>query len=520
MSALATISCDEVLIARNPATGMELGRVTATPSEHLEALVARARDAQASWSAAGWRTRRAALESWWGVLSRDADSWADLIRSEIGKPRIEAMGGDVVPTLDAIRWTILRGEAALTERSIGPSWQRWLMMAGGRCRWVPFGVVGMLGTWNYPLFLNAPPIAQALAAGNAVVWKASELAPLCGAKLEESLKDAGFPEGLVAVVQGGPEVGRGLVESNLDKGMFTGGVENGRRVLAALGGRGIPAVAELSGFDPAIVLDDAPRESTVRALSWAAFVGCGQTCVGVKRVYIVGDPAPWAESFATAAHALRVGDPASSGVDVGPMISAAARERFHTMVRAAIDAGAAVLAGGEPLAGPGHFYPPTVLLAQTPEPEEALGGAFGPVVVVRGVADPQAAVDAANQSPFALAASIWGRDRRQARRLAGMLHAGMVTINDAVTPTAHASAPFGGSKSSGFGRTKGPIGLREFAQPRVVFERSVGGFRPQLFPYSSSVLLERFFGIYRRLFHPRSGPSRKKRLVSLQSRER
>ena len=175
------------------------------------------------------------LESWWRILSRDADSWADLIRSEIGKPRIEAMGGDVVATLDLVRWTIRRGGATLAERRIGPAWQRWLMMPGGRCRWVPLGVVGMLGTWNYPLFLNAPPIAQALAAGNAVVWKASELAPLCGAKLEQSLKEAGFPEGLVAVVQGGPEVGRALVESDLDKGMFTGGVENGRRVLAALG---------------------------------------------------------------------------------------------------------------------------------------------------------------------------------------------------------------------------------------------------------------------------------------------
>ena len=333
MSATATIAPGEFLIARNPATGMELGRVPTTPPESIAEIVARARRVQASWSATGWNARCAVLQNWWRILNRDADVWADLVRSEVGKPRIEAMGGDVVPTLDLIRWTVKHGGAWLKESRIGPGWQRWLMMPAGRCRWVPLGVIGMLGTWNYPMFLNAPPIAQALAAGNAVIWKASELSPLCGAKLDESLKEAGFPEGLAVVLQGGPEVGRGLVESDLDKGMFTGGVENGRRVLSSLASRGIPAVAELSGFDPAIILDDAPMESTVRALTWGAFVGCGQTCVAVKRVFVVGDAAPWAEAIAASARALQVGDPARPGIDVGPMISAGARERFHRTVR-------------------------------------------------------------------------------------------------------------------------------------------------------------------------------------------
>ena len=338
MSAIATTARDEVLIARNPATGLELGRVPATPPEHVGDLVKRAAMRTGIVGFGRMAGAPSVLKSWWKILSRDADRWADLVRSEIGKPRIEAMGGEVLSSLDAIRWTVRRGGATLADRQIGPAWQRWLTMSGCRCRWVPLGVIGMLGTWNYPLFLNAPPIAQALAAGNAVVWKASELAPLCGALLEEGLKEAGFPEGLVAIIQGGPDVGRALVDSDLDKGMFTGGVENGRRVLATLAGRGIPAVAELSGFDPAIVLADAPMESTVKALTWAAFVGCGQTCVAVKRIFVVGDPTPWADALATSARALRVGDPESPGVNVGPMISANARERFHAMVRASTDA--------------------------------------------------------------------------------------------------------------------------------------------------------------------------------------
>jgi acyl-CoA reductase-like NAD-dependent aldehyde dehydrogenase len=223
--------------------------------------------------------------------------------------------------------------------------------------------------------------------------------------------------------------------------------------------------------------------------------------VAVKRVYVVGDAAPWAEALAAAARALRVGDPAGEGIDVGPMISPGARERFHWMVRSAVDAGAVVLAGGAPLAGPGSFYLPTVLRADSAEPEDVLAGCFGPVVVVRGVEDARAAVAAANRGHFALAASVWGRDPAATRALAGQLQAGMITINDAVTPSAHASAPFGGARASGFGRTKGAIGLREFAQAQVITHRRASGFRPQLFPYTAAASLERLFTIYRRFFH-------------------
>jgi acyl-CoA reductase-like NAD-dependent aldehyde dehydrogenase len=362
----------------------------------------------------------------------------------------------------------------------------------------------MIGTWNYPLFLNVPPIAQALAAGNAIVWKPSELAIRTGQKIQQSLEEAGLPPGLVTAVFGGAEVGRSLVEAEIDKGMFTGGVENGRKVLGTLGARGIPAIAELSGFDPAIILPDAPRKSTVRALTWAAFVGCGQTCVAVKRVYVVGDARPWAEAFSTQAKALRVGNPQVEENDIGPMITASARERFDRAIKQAVDAGARVLTGGTSLAGAGYYYTPTVLEATTSEPEEALGGAFGPVILVRGVQDVDEAVSAANDSRYALGASVWGRRRGAAKGVARRLQAGMVSVNEAVTPTAHAAAPFGGCKASGYGRTHGTLGLREFTCPHVLFERRPGGFRPQLFPYSRASSVGKFLSFYCRMFHPRA----------------
>jgi acyl-CoA reductase-like NAD-dependent aldehyde dehydrogenase len=494
---------DDVLITCNPATGAEVGRIESTPAERVGDLVARARAAQHDWGRRPWKERRAVLERWWQVLGRDVADWTALIRDEIGKPGVEALAGDVVPTLDALRWTIKHGERTLKDVRLGAGWQRWLLMPAARLRWCPVGVVGMIGTWNYPLFLNAPPIAQALAAGNAVVWKPSELAVRTGQKIQHSLEQAGVPAGLVSTVFGGSLVGQALVESDPDKGFFTGGIENGRRVIAGLGARGVPAVAELSGFDAAIILPDAPLHSTVRALTWAAYVGCGQTCVAVKRVYVVGDAGPWAEEFSARARALEVGDPARPATDIGPMITANARDRFDRQIKDAIRAGARVLAGGTSLGGPGWFYAPTVLQAATAEAETALAGAFGPVVLIRGVADVDAAVAATNSSHFALGASVWTGNSRAARHLAGRLQAGMVCINDAVTPTSHAGAPFGGCKASGFGRTHGALGLREFTQPQVLFQRRPGGFRPQLFPYSRSATVERFLGLYRGVFHRR-----------------
>ena len=488
------------LVSRNPATGEELGSVAATPVEEVAEAVARAREAQAHWGRLGWPERKVYLKRWWKILSRDAEILARLIRDEVGKPRAEALAGDVIATLDALRWTVRHSGKVLREERVGAGHQRFLMLPAGRLSQRPLGVVGMIGTWNYPLFLNAPPIAQALAAGNAVVWKPSELAPLVGRRIEQSLEEAEMPKGLVGTVQGGSEVGRALVEAPIDKGFFTGGIENGRRVLSALASRGISAVAELSGFDPAIVLSDAPLVSTSRALAWASFVGAGQTCVAVKRIYIVGDPAAWVEALATQAASLRVGNPANEAIDLGPMITESAREKFHASIRAAVNAGAELITGGEPMPGPGSFYRPTVLLGRSTAPENCLTGVFGPVVIVRGVPDVESAIAAVNENPFGLGASVWSKNVRAASALAARLDAGMVTINEAVSPTMHAAAPFGGTKASGFGRTHGTLGLREFTQTQVVFPRSVGGFRPHYFPYGV-LPVDTVFRLYRRLFH-------------------
>jgi acyl-CoA reductase-like NAD-dependent aldehyde dehydrogenase len=487
----------EALVARNPATGDELGRYQPADPRELEAYAAAAAQAQRAWAALPCRRRCEILRAWYRLLSRDADAWAHSIVAEIGKPRPEAMA-EVVATLDAIRWTLRHAPAVLRPARLGPAWQRWLLMGAARVTWLPQGVVGLIGTWNYPLLLNAAPLAQALAAGNAAVWKPSELACFCGDRLRRGFAEAGLPAGLVTTAMGGPDVGQALCDV-ANHILFTGGIATGRQVLARAGARGIPAVAELSGFDPAIVLPDAPFDRTVQSLTWGAFAGAGQTCVAIKRVYVVGESHRWAEALAARARALRIGDPASPGVDMGPLISAVARARCDAQIQAAVRVGAQVLTGAEPLPGVGAFYAPTVLWTDSGAGAAELAGVFGPVVIVQGVADAERAIEEANRSEYGLAASVWGTDRRALRHVAERIEAGMVTINDAVAPAGHASAPFGGVKASGFGRTRGAWGLRELARPQAIHFRRPGGLRPHLFPYGSGIL--RLLDVYRRFFH-------------------
>jgi acyl-CoA reductase-like NAD-dependent aldehyde dehydrogenase len=443
----------------------------------------RVREAQKAWAEVPIRERLRLVDVWRRNLAREADNWANLIVAEIGKPKVEAFG-EIVSTLDSLRWTVRNAKSVLAERRLPRGLQVLEMLPPARLSWRPLGLIGMIGTWNYPFLLNAAPIAQALASGNGVLWKPSELASQTGRRLQESIEAAGFPRDLVRAVYGWGDVGQALLDAGIDKGFFTGGIPNGRRVLAELGSRGVPAVAELSGFDPAIVLPRTDPAKVARPLAWGAFVGAGQTCVAIKRIFVVGDPRPLAAAVADVARSLRLGDPGSEQVDLGPLISEAARDRFHARIEAAVAAGADVLAGGTKLDRSGAFYTPTVLYARDAAPEAALAGVFGPVVVVRGVSSTDEAIEAANASEYALAASVWGPDLRAAQAVAARLQAGMITINDAVAPSAHAGAPFGGIKGSGHGRTRGAAGLLEFVSPTVVHKQRLNVFRAQLYPYT------------------------------------
>ena len=451
-----------------PRPGPRSGRVPATPPGAARRDRRARRRRRRGWSRRGWRGRRQVARPVVADPQPRRRRWAD--RSA---RRSASRGSRRWAATSSRRSTRSDGRSstagsALADQRIGPAWQRWLLMPPGR---VPVGTVRR-GRDARHLELPAVPQRAAdrpgLAAGNAVVWKASELAPLCG-------REAGAEPG-------GGRASRGTGHGRLRRAggrPGAGGVATWTRGCSPAGSTtavtcwrrwapGIPAVAELSGFDPAIVLPDAPLESTVRGLTWAAFVGCGQTCVAVKRVYVVGDPAPWAEALAAAARALRVGDPAARAIDVGPMISPTGRERFHRTVQRGRAGGRRPGRGRAARRG-------VVLSADRPpgrlaEPEDVLAGAFGPVVVVRGVAREADAVDAANRSrsPWppasgaerprrAGSASAPGGDGHHQRR--GHAHRARLGPLRRRQGQRLSAAP------------RAPLGLREFAQPQVLFSR-------------------------------------------------
>lgn len=318
----------------------------------------------------------------------------------------------------------------------------------------PLGVAGLITPWNHPLLITMKKLSAALAAGNSVVVKPSELAPAAPLRLAALLEQAGVPAGVVNVVTGlGATAGRALAEHRgIHRLDVTGGTDTGRVIAAAAGRNLIPATAELGGKASVIVLGDADLDQAVAGALFASFIATGQTCVQGAKMLVHQDIAtPFRERLAARVAALRLGDPLDPATQVGPLISAAQRERVAGAVDRAVGQGARVLCGGRVPEQPatGWFYQPTVLTGVAPDMDIWREEVFGPVAVLDTFTDDAQAVDMANDSPFGLAASIWTSATNRALRMVDRLDIGIVWINDhhRVDP----ASPWGGTKDSGIG---------------------------------------------------------------------
>ena len=460
------------LESRSPATGEPLGSVPTVAPAGVGTAVAGVAAVQQAWSALPLRERAALLERAADVLLGELDELAALLSREQGKPLAEAYTMELLPTIDSLRWIAKHGPAILGDERI-PYPQPFLWTKRSFFAYEPLGVVAVISPWNYPWSIPFGEVAFALMCGNGAIVKPAPLTPLVAERIPAILERAGLPEGLVRVLHGGGDVGRALVEhERVAKVFFTGSVKVGRRVGVACAERMKGSVLELGGKDPMLVLDDAPLDNAISGALWGGFANAGQTCSGIERVYVMRELAErFVEGVVARAGALRVGDPLDPRTEVGPMISLDQLIRVRELVDDAVAAGATLRCGG-PIAPPrglaGAWYAPAVLTGVRPAMRIMREEVFGPVLPIVEVSSEEEAIAAANDSDFGLGASVWTRDRARGERIARRLEAGSVWINDHSYSHGACQCSWGGTKSSGLGRSHSRFGFYECVEIKHV----------------------------------------------------
>jgi len=455
------------IVSINPATLEELARFRIASANEVNAAVARARVAQPAWGALSFRNRARYILKLQRELYDRQQEIISIISDETGKPAFEALTAEVFPACDLMsHFAANAGRILRDERFTLAVFRNKRSMI----TYEALGVVGIISPWNFPFSIPTGAIVMALAAGNTVVFKPSEYTPLVGDAIKRLFASAGFPEGVLEVVQGNGSTGAALVESAVDKIFFTGSVRTGKKIAESAAKRLLPVVLELGGKDPMIVLEDAPFERTVQGAVWGAFTNCGQVCASVERLYVTE---PIAERFIAAVvdgvKKLRIGAPSGCSTDVGPLTNENQLNVVGNHVADAVAKGARVLTGGrrrDDLGG--YFFEPTVLVDVNSTMRVMTEETFGPVLPIKIVKDEEEAIIEANSTRYGLLASVWTSDNERGRRIARRIEAGTVIINDALYTHGAAQTPWFGVKESGLGVTHGSHGLFEFVRMKHV----------------------------------------------------
>ena len=441
----------------NAATEEVIARVPGGSAEDVSEAAAAARQAFAPWAATPVERRAAFLRAIAEGLAARADEIARAITAEVGMPyklsqRVQA----ALPPQIMAGYAELIGRYAFEER-IGNS----LVVKD------PVGVVGAITPWNYPLHQVVAKVAPALAAGCTVVLKPSELAPLSAYVLAEVIHGANLPAGAFNLVSGtGPVVGEAIARHpDVDMVSFTGSTRAGKRVSELAAGTVKRVALELGGKSASIVLEDADLPRAIKGTLNSCFLNSGQTCTALTRLLVPQSRYDEAARLAVeTAAAFTPGDPMKDGTRLGPLISAAQRERVRTYIRKGREEGAELLLGGEqapPGLDRGYFVQPTVFGRVRPGTTIEQEEIFGPVLAIIPYGDEEEAVGIANGTVYGLAGAVWSNDEERAHRIARRLRTGKVDVNGgAFNP----QAPFGGFKQSGHGREFGRYGLEEYLE--------------------------------------------------------
>ncbi len=472
------------LEVENPYDGSTVATVAQPSDEQLDAAIGSARDAAREWANTPAGERGEMLHEVAAKMRARTDELAEVMTKEGGKPLIE--------NSDEVGWTAaaLDYYAEIGRDSAGrvippiESSQLALVLKE------PMGVVGCIVPWNYPLLLLAWKVAPALAAGNTVVGKPSELTPLSTLMLAPCFDH--LPNGVINLIAGGGEVGAAISEDDrVDCIAFTGSVETGKKVAHAAVDRVARINLEMGGKDPFIVCADVAQaeggggvEVAAKGGAWAAFLNAGQVCTSAERFYVAEQIFDdYVEAFVDHTKGLVVGDPLDPKTDVGPMVSAPQRDKVAAQVEAAVGAGAEVaVGGGDAGHEQGHFFAPAVVTGAPAETELLREETFGPVAPLVPVSSLDEAIELANSTRFGLGANVYTQNFKTILRCMREIKAGTVWFNDPLTD--NDAGPFGGFKQSGLGRELGREGLEAFQETKHVHIESELAPKEWWYPYA------------------------------------
>jgi acyl-CoA reductase-like NAD-dependent aldehyde dehydrogenase len=497
VTATETHSATETIEVENPATGQIAGRVPRMLPDDVAPMVARARAVQPAWWGLGFDGRAQILKRAQRWTLDNADRLIDTIVAETGKTRDDAQLAEIGYAAGAFGFWAKNAEKFLRERKVRTS-SPVLLGKKALVRYRPRGVVGVIGPWNYPLVNSFGDCIPALAAGNAVILKPSEVTPLTSLLMAECFAECGAPDGVFSVLTGLGDVGAELVD-HVDFIMFTGSTATGKKVAERAAQTLTPVGLELGGKDPMIVLADADVERAANAATYYSMQNGGQTCISVERVYV---EEPIYDDFVARVTEkvgkLRQGAPRGLGsVDVGAVTFDRQADIVESHVADALAKGATIPVGGKRAVGPGRFFEPTVLVDVDHSMDCMTAETFGPTLPIMKVRDAEEALRLANDSPYGLQASVWTKDAARGEQIASRIDAGVANVNEHQVSYLALELPMGGWKESGLGTRHGADGIRKYARQQASVVSRFGLRREIfMFPYSkrSAGLIRRFLG--------------------------
>ena len=444
----------------NPATEEVLNEYELFSKEQLNDIVKKSKNAFLEWRT-DFDKRADFLYAFAKEFRKDKENLAKIATKEMGKA-IKESRSEVEKCAWTAEYYADHGKIFANDEVVNTDARKSIIT------FQPLGVIGSIMPWNFPYWQGLRFAAPSLMVGNTIVLKPASATMQCGIEIEKTFDKAGVPHGVFQTIVGDSSTAETLIDSDdVNAVTFTGSVPAGSKVAQRATSNIKKTVLELGGSDPFIVCEDADIEKASTGAVKGRFINCGQSCIASKRFIVTKKVAnEFVEKFVQKTERLRVGDPLSDDTDIGPVVNAKSLENMEGIVKRTVKEGAELLTGGERIKNKGYFFAPAILKNVLPDMEIAQEEVFGPVAPIVTVDDEKEAIRIANDSKFGLGASIWTQDLEKAERLSSMVQSGIVTVNNVVVSDPR--VPFGGVKSSGFGRELSRFGMLEFVNIKSV----------------------------------------------------